>query len=312
MKACASLAGLLVALSLPVIAAAAAVQETPAVLVLNLKNVDQASPVVAGVLGDQVVRDLQERRSYRVISQSDASRTLSAEQLKQLAACASPACVSPVAAPTGAVWAIDGSVGMVGSSYALLLTLIDLPRGVALSQKSAILPGDRDQMVSSVKNLITELLGPIAPQPAAAPPAPVPETTPPPAAYVPLDYSKLQSAPQPAQGNVPLPAPTYAAAAADAVVTKPAPPPPSMNNYRLWGHVAFWSGLAIAGFGGVSTFMAKQAADDYQAGNNAADAEARNRTWGSLAVTGFAVGGLAMATGAVLWILDPGSAGRGQ
>ena len=77
-----------------------------------------------------------------------------------------------------------------------------------------------------------------------------------------------------------------------------------MSRYKLWGHVSFWSGLALAGFGGVSTLMAKQAADVYHSSPNNTDAYSLNGVWSGMSLTGFIVGGVLMATGGTLWYLD--------
>ena len=76
-----------------------------------------------------------------------------------------------------------------------------------------------------------------------------------------------------------------------------------MHPYDKWGHVAFWSGLGLAAFGGVSTYMAYDSAGDNKAGDFG-DASA-NRTWSGLAITGYSLGAAAMITGVVLWVLAP-------
>jgi hypothetical protein len=77
-----------------------------------------------------------------------------------------------------------------------------------------------------------------------------------------------------------------------------------MNPYKKWGHVAFWGGLGLAAFGGVSAVVAKSAAeDDWNGDASAAD---RSRTWAGLMYTGLGVGGAGLITGIVLWALSPG------
>lgn len=76
------------------------------------------------------------------------------------------------------------------------------------------------------------------------------------------------------------------------------------NPYKLWGHVAFWSGLVVAGLGGTATWQAYDSGQDYAAGNR--DAWSTNQMWSSLSWTGYGLGGALMATGIVLWLLSPG------
>ncbi|MBI5527758.1 MAG: hypothetical protein HY897_15615 [Deltaproteobacteria bacterium] len=73
----------------------------------------------------------------------------------------------------------------------------------------------------------------------------------------------------------------------------------------LWGHVTVWSGLGVAAFGGLSMFLAKSAADDYQSGTGGQDAKDSNGLWSTMAVTGLSVGFAAIATGTTLWLLAP-------
>jgi hypothetical protein len=83
-------------------------------------------------------------------------------------------------------------------------------------------------------------------------------------------------------------------------VLKPLP----NNPYKVWGHVAFWSGLVLSGLGGGATWQANATAQDYAAGDRSAwDA---NEMWSSLSWTGYSLGGALMITGVVLWILSPG------
>ena len=154
---------------------------------------------------------------------------------------------------------------------------------------------------------------------------PAPQPLPPgPQAYMPPQQppskNTLPSAPAPQQSQyVPMaynnqPGPlAVGQPAGNAIVAKPvAPADKGMSRYKLWGHVSFWSGLALAGFGGVSMFMAKQAADDYNSGVNVADADSRNATWSGLSLTGFIVGGVLMATGGTLWYLDSTTLNSGK
>jgi hypothetical protein len=81
------------------------------------------------------------------------------------------------------------------------------------------------------------------------------------------------------------------------------------NPYRLWGHVAFWSGLGIAALGGLMTGLAADARSEADQVLDPAElAAALNRvdTFNGLAVAGYLLGGTLLATGVVLWVLSPG------
>jgi hypothetical protein len=71
----------------------------------------------------------------------------------------------------------------------------------------------------------------------------------------------------------------------------------------VWGHVSFWSGVALLGLGGVSTWRSLDLEDEYNAGNPelADDID----TWNAVSIAGYAAGGALVVTGAILWILAP-------
>ena len=92
-------------------------------------------------------------------------------------------------------------------------------------------------------------------------------------------------------------------------------PAPSGFNYALWGKVGVFSGAGIAALGGVFTYMASKAADDYKGAADAKglrDAKGNFNTYNGTAVGCYIAGGAIAATGAVLWILSAGEQPKGQ
>ena len=77
-----------------------------------------------------------------------------------------------------------------------------------------------------------------------------------------------------------------------------------MNPYKKYGYVTFFTGLGLAAFGGLATWQASEAANDYKSGNW--DAKDRNGGWTAAMGVGYGVGGALMVTGIVLWALSPG------
>ncbi|MBW1808029.1 MAG: PEGA domain-containing protein [Deltaproteobacteria bacterium] len=65
----------------------------------------------------------------------------------------------------------------------------------------------------------------------------------------------------------------------------------------FWGHMSFWTGLGLVGFGGLSTWMAKEAGLE---GRNA-----DSRAWSGAMWAGYAGGAALLTTGIVLWLLEP-------
>lgn len=86
-----------------------------------------------------------------------------------------------------------------------------------------------------------------------------------------------------------------------------APPPETkvypMNPYTLGGHATFWSGLGLAGIGGIAAWQAKAKADDYDAGKRGA--KSQSKAWTGTMYGLFGIGGAAMITGVVLWAVAP-------
>ncbi|MBN2361721.1 MAG: PEGA domain-containing protein [Deltaproteobacteria bacterium] len=72
----------------------------------------------------------------------------------------------------------------------------------------------------------------------------------------------------------------------------------------IGGHVAFWSGLAIAAFGGVATYLAYASDQAYRAGEW--DQESVRTVWNIAAIAAFCTGGAAMAGGLVMWLWPTG------
>ncbi len=81
------------------------------------------------------------------------------------------------------------------------------------------------------------------------------------------------------------------------MVTKSLPEKP-MPAMKFWGHVAFWSGIGVAGLAGASAALAASYGSD-------ADKVDQSKMWGGIfwASTAVAVG--LISTGVVLWVLAP-------
>lgn len=88
----------------------------------------------------------------------------------------------------------------------------------------------------------------------------------------------------------------------EAKVESPAEPAKKMNAYRIAAFSTFFPGLALVAFGGIAQWQMNRAQDDYDGGDRGA--QDRHSTWKGLSAAGYAVGGAAMATGIVLWIVE--------
>ena len=151
-----------------------------AIMVLNVKHEEEAGPGIAKILTGLVLQDLYDlssssggRKLFRVIGEKDVSQMLNTEQQKQLAGCTDTSCLVELAGAMGTKYTLDGTVGVVGTSNVLSLTLIDVTKAAVISRKTAVVKGDREQLLESVHKLISELMGPVLTSG-----APVPEPRP--------------------------------------------------------------------------------------------------------------------------------------
>ncbi len=72
--------------------------------------------------------------------------------------------------------------------------------------------------------------------------------------------------------------------------------------YNKVAYGTFFPGLALVALGGIGTWQMAEAQDAAKKGNSGAKSD--HSMWKSVSIAGYAVGGAAMATGAVMWILD--------
>lgn len=81
-----------------------------------------------------------------------------------------------------------------------------------------------------------------------------------------------------------------------------APAPVASHRFRKAAYATLFSGAALVVFGGVSQWRMDKAKTDFEAGKSGA--KSRHALWKGMAVTGYTLGGLAMATGIGLFIAD--------
>ncbi len=77
-----------------------------------------------------------------------------------------------------------------------------------------------------------------------------------------------------------------------------------MNPYKKYGYVSFFTGIGLVTGGGIATWQASEAAADNKAGDW--NTESKNRTWSSMAIASYTLGGAAILIGTVLWVISPG------
>ena len=264
-------------------ALAAPSESVPAIMVLNIKHEEEAGPGIAKILTELVLQDLHDLKKFRVIGEKDVDQLLTTEQRKQLAGCTDTSCIVEIAGAMGTQYTLDGTVGVVGQSNVLSVSLLDVTKAVVVSRKTTVVKGEREQLLESVHKLIIDLMEPVTKETAT------------------------RGAPKVLLGPAAtIPAGTVVPAKAGTQKTVEPSPGPPMNPYRLWGHVGVWGGLTVVALGGGFTALAKKAADDYNTGKDIAGAKSNINNYDAAAVTCYVLGAGMVATGVVLWVLDPG------
>ncbi|MBI5528574.1 MAG: hypothetical protein HY897_19760 [Deltaproteobacteria bacterium] len=272
-------------------APAAHAAELPGIMVLNIKPEEDAGPGIAKILTELVLQELHDLKKFRVVGEKDVDQMLNTEQRKQLAGCTDTSCLVEIAGAMGTQYTLDGTVGVVGSSNVLSLSLIDVTKAVVVSKKTTVVKGEREHLLESVHKLVGELMGPVSESGAAGVGAAGAKRNPP-----------VRSGP-----IAPPPAGTRPAARMDENPAARAEVAPPMNPYRFWGHVGVWTGAALVATGGIFAILTKGAGDAYKTGKDPLGSKDDFETYKATAIGTTVAGALLAGAGVTLWLLDPGS-----
>jgi len=259
-----------------------------------------------------VVAAVEQYAGQKVLSEGDIATMVRGEELRQQCGADDTSCMVEIGMAMGVPQAVSGDLGRVGSLWVVNLRRINVRTAEVMGRISRQVPGQIEDLVMALPGVVAELFGVKAP----TLPGLITVDAEPGGAQVQINGRIL--------GQTPLRHTVKGGGTYTVIVSKPGYYPEKrqlsvnagdfstlrvelrplpMHPYDKWGHVAFWSGLGLAAFGGVSTYMAYDSAGDNKAGDFG-DASA-NRTWSGLAITGYSLGAAAMITGVVLWVLAP-------
>jgi len=221
---------------------------------------------LANILTEVVINKTTKLKKFKVLGQKDLDKMLSWEQSKQLQGCTDTGCLVQLAGALGASYYFEGSIGTVGNSYMVTLKLIDALAVNVIARDTINVEKDENKIVKAVELLVDTILE-----------RTIEQITP-----AVSDLSKVKPEQEPGFSSA-----SYVA------MTK-------------WGVGLTFSGVAVAGLGGVFTYLASSAADDYHRGVSPQEmesADSKRQTYNGLAIAGYSVGGAMLATGVVLWIV---------
>ena len=121
-----------------------------AVLDLEAKGVEKST---AETLTDIVTVSLKKLGVFDVISRSDIQQMLNFEESKQLVGCTSnSSCIAEIGGALGVARVVTGSVGKVGSSYVINLSLLDTKSAKVIERESRSVQGNLDKLVDETGN----------------------------------------------------------------------------------------------------------------------------------------------------------------
>lgn len=140
---------LLVALAAAPAQAAKGDKNKLAVLDLEAKGVDKST---TETLTEIVTVSLKQLGVFDVISRSDIQQMLNFEESKQLVGCTSnSSCIAEIGGALGVARVVSGSVGKLGSSYVISLSLLDTKSSRVLERESRTVTGSMDQLVEAAR-----------------------------------------------------------------------------------------------------------------------------------------------------------------
>ena len=121
------------------------------------------APVV-DLFGDSLVGELRKHKGVRVISSADVAAAIGFEKDKKLLGCTDASCLAEIGGALGVDRIVHGSVGRLGSSLVVNLTLADPVRGTAISAVSERLKSANDEaFLDALPGMVDKLLDPPAP-----------------------------------------------------------------------------------------------------------------------------------------------------
>jgi hypothetical protein len=244
-----------------------AAAEDVGLAVMQFNGGGQVSAEQLESLSDLVANECVARGGFKVITRSDIRAMLRMEQDKMLLGCTDEACMAEIGGALGVPYMIFGTLSRMGGSWLLTMRALDVNRVVVIAAVSRQVPGDLDAALKAVPRMVLELLN---------------------SARTTTHPDELPLAPELDLGYT---------RAGGLQVERAAPD----RTLLYAGHGCFWSGLAVAAFGGVATYLMTTAQDDYRAGEWGAEGDIT--TWAGLMWAGYGLGAALMITGTVLWLL---------
>jgi hypothetical protein len=157
----ASLAALTAAAALlpsPCLADEAKKPKKISVAILDLRAIG-ADELMARNLTELVASEVGRYKDVSAITRREVSNLLDFDRQRQLLGCDDDSCLTELVGALGVDKILSGQIGQVETSYVLTLHLIDVRTTRVDRHVSRVIPVDSNQLVSSVKAAVVELIG---------------------------------------------------------------------------------------------------------------------------------------------------------
>ncbi len=290
------------------------------------KGVDETD---VNLISNFVTNQVAKYSGNKVVSEADVQTILRGEETRQKCGVEDTSCMAEIGAALGVPEAVSGDIGKIGDYWMLNLRRINVRTAEVIGRSSRNIKGDVNILIESLPGIVAELFGktvasaPLTKSESKSMASPVVEIgqlivkTEPSGATLFIDGKEKGTTPfnrkmdmgehklevklegyKTAKGSVEVD--SQKATRLNLILERDYP----MNPYKKYGYVMFFTGFGLAAFGGIATWQAKVAANDYKSGNWSA--KDRNSGWTAGMGIGYGVGGALMVTGIVLWVLSPG------
>lgn len=132
--------------------------------VFDLETTEGVHKSVARPLTDSIRLEVVRTGKYKVIDRSNMNKILG-EQKLQLSGCVSGECIVEAGQLLGVGKIVTGSIGLVGKTYYLSLSVINVETGKIENSSEDECKCEVDDLIKSSKRLVKKLLGESVPEP---------------------------------------------------------------------------------------------------------------------------------------------------
>ncbi|MEZ4272087.1 MAG: DUF4156 domain-containing protein [Myxococcota bacterium] len=127
------------------------------ILVMDLKVLDVKANI-GRIVTQLLTSQLEAVGNLSTVGRADIDAALDTEKQRDLLGCDDASCLAEIGGALGTGVVLYGSIGPIGSQYAMNLSLFDVQRAKTLARVSRTLPKDEDALVAAVPELVEELV----------------------------------------------------------------------------------------------------------------------------------------------------------